>query len=130
MPGVARAPGADESGNTVPRTGGCPDERAVGARGARISRRASTLGAETGVSPPACPVRLRGVSLRQLFSWRSWWNNGDVFGKVVVTIRVLLENPSVSGLRGVSGRALGPDLAFMTRCCAGHTGFAGDREPR
>ena len=67
VPEVARARGADESGNMLLRPGLLPDERAVVACGAGISRCAKTLDAETGVRPRACPARLRGVCCRQLF---------------------------------------------------------------
>src|SRR5262245_14360277 len=48
--------------------------------------------------------------------------------KIAVTIGILLENPRTT--EGVSGRALGPGLAFLPRRARGRTGFAGDREPR
>jgi len=44
-------------------------------------------------------------------------------------IRILLENQA-QRIEGVSGRAFGPGLAFITRCGAGHTGFADIRGPR
>jgi hypothetical protein len=57
------------------------------------------------------------------------YHSDPVFGKVVVTTCILLEN-SGERIEGVSGRAFGPGLAFITRCGAGHTGFAGNRGPR
>ena len=49
--------------------------------------------------------------------------------KIVVTMGILLENRA-QRIEGVSGRALGPGLAFLDAHGAGHTGFAGRREPR
>jgi hypothetical protein len=123
-PGWLPTPGADESGTTMPRTRGLPDERAVVA-GAGISRRGKALSRGNRCQPSASPVRLRGVCSGNCLCWRSWWHNGCVFGKVVVTIRVLLENSRTSGLRGVPGRAFGPDLAFMTRLWRGAYGVRG-----
>jgi hypothetical protein len=54
-PRVARAAGADESGNTIFRVGVLPHGRAVVASGAGISRWRKTLDAETGVRSTGCP---------------------------------------------------------------------------
>jgi hypothetical protein len=48
--------------------------------------------------------------------------------KLVVTMRILLENQG-QRIEGVSGRALGPGLAFLNAQCVGLMGFAGCREP-
>lgn len=64
---VPRGAGADESGNTIPRTGCYRKGWAVVASGAGISRQRKTLDAETGVRPTGCPREAPRWLLRQLF---------------------------------------------------------------